>query len=237
MDISKTTVIIPTKNEEQNIISFLDSLPANIQLIVVDCSTDRTRELIQIRRPENTEVIFDESTIPAARQLGANTTAADWLIYSDADMNYDKAYFKELDEQTVSSKVGAIMGSKLSLKDYRWYYKMYSFSMRFFAWFGLPVGSGSNMIIRKAALEQIGGFDLSLTHSEDSDVLWRIRKAGWKVIFNGKLKVYETDHRRLQQGVLKKFIHGSLRAFFLITGINKKKVQQSDWGYWKNEKK
>ena len=88
------------------------------------------------------------------------------------------------------------------------------------------------MILKKEALDGVGGFDLSLSHSEDNDILWRIKQSGYKVIYRGNLKVYEMDHRRLEKGVFKKFIHGTLRAFYLITGINRKNVQKSYWGYW-----
>ncbi|KAA3609996.1 MAG: glycosyltransferase [Calditrichaeota bacterium] len=232
MNLKELTVIIPTKNEEKNIISFLDSLPKHLKLLVVDSSTDRTRELIQIQRPQNTEVFFEECNIPRARQIGADNASTEWLLYSDCDMIFDKMYFENLEKMEIREKLGEIMGGKHSLKKYKWYYRFYSFNMMFFSWFTIPVGSGSNMILRKKALQQIGGFDFSLSHSEDSDILWRIRKAGWKIKFNRNLKVYETDHRRLDAGMFKKFWHGGLRAFFLITGINKKSVQSSDWGYW-----
>jgi len=232
MNLKDITVIIPTKNEEKNIISFLESLPNHISLIVVDSSTDRTRELINIRRPQNTQIIFEECNIPKARQIGANSAVSEWLVYSDADMAFDASYFENLSKMNISEDTGVIMGGKHSKTKYRGYYNFYSFNMRIFAWLTIPVGSGSNMIIRKSALQQVGGFDLSLSHSEDSDILWRIRKSGWRAVFKGNLKVFESDHRRLEKGILKKMWHGSLRAFFLITGINRKNVQRSDWGYW-----
>ena len=233
MDLKEITVIIPTKNEEKNIISFLNSLPKHIKLIVVDSSTDRTRELIQIQRPQNTEVFFEDCNIPRARQIGANNASTKWLLYSDSDMVFDEDYFDHLEKMNLPDNLGEIMGGKHSKNKYKGYYYFYSFNMMLFSLFTIPIGSGSNMILRKEALMEIGGFDFSLSHSEDSDILWRVRKAGWKIKFNKKLKVYEMDHRRLDQGVFKKFWHGTLRAFFLITGINRKSVQRSDWGYWK----
>ncbi len=90
------------------------------------------------------------------------------------------------------------------------------------------------MVIKKDVLQQIGGFDLSLTAGEDSDILWRVKKAGWKVIYNGRLKVFETDHRRLENGVFRKIWLGGIRNLFLIIGGRfSQKVRKSDWGYWK----
>jgi len=233
MNLKNVTIIIPTKNEEKNIITFLDSLPNHIRLIVVDSSSDRTRELINIRRPQNTEIIYEECNIPRARQLGADTSAADWLIYSDADMVFDKDYFTNLEKIEPADNVGAIMGAKLSDDKYRWYYLIYSFNMMFFSWLNIPIGSGSNMIINKNTLSAIGGFDLHLSVSEDSDILWRIKTSGRKVIFSNTLKVFEIDHRRLDQGVFRKYWKSTLRLIFLMFGM-RKNLQQSDWGYWKN---
>ncbi|MCB0283697.1 MAG: glycosyltransferase [Calditrichaeota bacterium] len=235
MILSDVTLIIPTKNEEKNIQTFLSSLPSGIKLIVVDASTDRTRELINIQRPYNTHVMHELSTIPRARQSGADNAVTEWLLYSDADMSFDTKYFIELEKMAVSANVGAIMGAKKSKNKYRWYYFLYSNSIRIFSYLGIPIGSGSNMLLKKEALDAIGGFDFALTHSEDNDILMRIKKAGWHVIYNGKLRVYENDHRRLDQGVFKKFWHGTLRAFLLYTGILKERVRESDWGYWQKK--
>lgn len=232
MDLNNLTVIIPTKDEEKNIITFLDSIPVYIKLIVVDSSSDRTRELINIRRPDNTTILYEECNIPKARQSGADAASTDWLLYSDADMIFDPDYFNNLEKMEFKDTIGAVMGGKHSKNKYRWYYLAYSFGMMFFSWFTIPIGSGSNMILRKEALLAVDGFDFSLSHSEDSDILWRIRQAGWKVVFRNSLKVYEQDHRRLNKGVFKKFWHGTLRSVFLITGIKRDNVRKSDWGYW-----
>lgn len=232
MTLSDVTLIIPTKNEEKNIQTFLSSLPAALSLIIVDASDDRTRELINIQRPHNTHIIHEVSTIPQARQSGADNAVTTWLLYSDADMIFDANYFSELEKMPVAENVGAIMGAKKSKNKYRWYYFLYSNSIRLLSYAGIPIGSGSNMLLKKEALDAIGGFDFALTHSEDNDILMRIKKAGWRVIYNGKLTVYENDHRRLDRGVFRKFWHGTLRAFFLYTGILKERVRESDWGYW-----
>jgi glycosyltransferase involved in cell wall biosynthesis len=226
------TVVIPTKNEEKNIVTFLASLPESVKLIIVDSSTDNTREIIMENRPVNTQVIHKDCTIPVARQLGGEAAKTDWILYSDADMIFDDEYFDKLAELKVRSLTGALFGPKLSKKDYKLYYWHYTINMWFFGILTIPIGSGSNMIIRKKALLDVNGFDAALTHSEDTDILWRVRKGGWKVPFHFGIKVYEMDHRRLQKGVIKKMLHGGIRHFFLVTGIFKNKVRKSDWGYW-----
>ena len=235
MNLNDITVIIPTKNEARNIVTFLSNLPSDIPLIVVDSSDDETREVMQQQRPENTQIIFKKCTIPEARQTGVEAASSTWVLFSDADMCFDESYFSNLSGIKIPENTGAVMGGKHSNKDYKIYYRLYSYAIGIGAFFKFPLGSGSNMILRKKAVEQIGGFDFALTHSEDSDILIRIQKAGWRVVYNSSLKVYEMDHRRLDNGIFKKFSHGLLRSLLLFTGIKKDKVRQSDWGYWDNK--
>ena len=233
MDLNKVTVIIPVKNEEKNIITFLDSLPPHIKLIVVDSSTDRTRELINIRRPQNSEIIYEECNIAKARQTGADAAGGEWLLFSDADIIFDSVYFSNLEKITPADNCGAIIGPKLSQDRHRLYYQIYTLSMRLFSWINIPLGSGSNMLIKKNVLQETGGFDLQLAVSEDGDILWRIKKSGYKVIFKNSIKVFEVDHRRLDQGVFRKYWQSTLRLIFLMLGA-RKNLQKSDWGYWRN---
>jgi mycofactocin system glycosyltransferase len=37
------------------------------------------------------------------------------------------------------------------------------------------------LIVRRSALEEVGGFDASLRYGEDVDLVWRLRAAGWSV--------------------------------------------------------
>jgi len=226
------TVVIPARNEAKNIKAFLKSLPTDIPLIVVDSSDDKTPAIICGQRPLNTKLIEVECNIPQARQIGADAAQTPWILFSDADIIFDETYFDCLSEMNIQEKAGAIMGAKLSNEQYKLYLRLYSFSIGFYAKFGLPMGSGSNMLVRREAFLKTSGFDPKLSAGEDTYMLWQIKKTGYKVIYNGKLKVFETDHRRLQKGVFKKIFHGTSRALMLFSGIKSDKVRRSNWGYW-----
>jgi len=232
----RVTVIIPTRNEAGNIQTFLKSLPENISLIVVDSSNDDTVALIRAMRPQKTRIIEQRCNIPQARQLGAEAADTPWLLFSDADILFDHQYFEQLEAMTVHPKTGAIMGAKLSRDRYKIYLRLYSLSIGIYARFGLPMGSGSNMLIRREAFLKTSGFDPRLSAGEDTYMLWQVKRSGYKVIYNGKLRVYETDHRRLEKGIIRKIFHGTARALMLFSGIGKNSVRKSDWGYWQKEK-
>ena len=236
MRLEDLTVVVPTKNEARNIEAFLRSLHPDVRLVVVDASTDETRALIARIRPANTVVLEDPGNIPLARQRGADYAGTPWLLFTDADMVFGEGYFDAWRQTEVGEAVGAIQGAKLSADgDYATYYRLFSAGIGLLALFNLPAGSGSNMVIRKRALADAGGFDAALSANEDIAILWAVRRAGWRVVYRKALRVYERDHRRLRQGVLKKTLHSWTRSLMLMTGLGARWVRRSDWGYWKSK--
>ena len=232
MRLQDLTVVVPTKDEADNIGPFLDSLDDRVALVVVDASADDTREIIRRRRPDAV-VIEDQGTIPEARQIGLERAETEWVLFTDADMSFGPGYWRAWEALDVGDKVGAVQGAKLSADDaYKTYYRLFSLGIRVMSWLTVPAGSGSNMIHRRRALLDAGGFDPALTANEDIYALWSVRRAGWRVVYAGGLKVYERDHRRLDQGRFRKTVHGWIRPLMLFTGLGGDRVRQSSWGYW-----
>ncbi len=235
MRLDQLTVVVPTKDEAANIGPFLDSLHPDVALVVVDASADDTREIIRQRRP-SAVVIQDGGSIPEARQIGLEAAVTDWVLFTDADMSFGDDYWKGWQRLYLGTDVGAVQGAKLSADDdFKTYYKLFSLGIRIMSWIRVPAGSGSNMIFRRTALLDAGGFDPALTANEDIYALWSVRRAGWRVPFAGGLKVYERDHRRLEQGRLRKTLHGWVRPLMLMTGLGDDRVRQSSWGYWNDD--
>lgn len=60
--------------------------------------------------------------------------------------------------------------------------------------------SGSSMLLRREALEQVGGFDEAFfMYAEDADLCTRMREAGWDVVFTPELEVVH-DHGLTTRG-------------------------------------
>ncbi len=224
------TLVLPTRNEAANIGPFLAALPPSLRLIVVDASDDATPELVRRLRPRATQVIRSRAGIAEARQIGAEAAVTPWLLFSDADVSFGPGYFKRLSR--LPDLGDALYGPKRSQGRWQRYWWAFSQGQRLAQAIGIPAVSGSNLLVRRQALFAVGGFDRHLPCNEDSELGWRLARAGFDVRFEAGLVVHERDHRRLDRGALRKTAHNLLRCALLYTDLLPQRLRASDWGYW-----
>ncbi len=225
----EVTLIVPTRNEAHNVERLLSSVPRGLQVVVVDASTDATPEIVRGLLAPGSVLLREQSNVSAARQRGATLASRDWLLFTDADVVFPDDYFLRLAAQ---AECDAVYGPKLSQDRYGWYYRLVAVGQRLCHRCGVPAASGSNLLVRRRAFEQLGGFDLTLSCNEDSEILWRVKRAGFNVAFDPRLVVYATDHRRLERGLWRKTYHSLLRCTLLYHDLLPQRWRAHDWGYW-----
>ena len=89
------------------------------------------------------------------------------------------------------------------------------------------------MLVRRRALLETGGFDLNLVCNEDSELMYRIHRHGYRVVYQRYLKVFEFDHRRLDGGMARKTLHSLTRCALLFFNLMPDALRKHDWGYWR----
>jgi cellulose synthase/poly-beta-1,6-N-acetylglucosamine synthase-like glycosyltransferase len=175
-------------------------------------------------------VLHRPATVAEARQLGAEAASTRWLLFTDADVRFAPDYFARL--AGLGGDAGAIYGAKRSSGDFANYYAWFVWGQRLLHGMGVAAASGSNMLVRSDAFAAAGGFDLSLSCNEDSELVWRVKRAGYPVDFVPELSVYETDHRRLRLGVVRKTGHSLIRCAMLYLNLMPSRWRKGDWSYW-----
>ncbi len=229
IQLSDITIVLPTRNESRNIRNFLNSIPYNVNLVVVDASEDATADIVSSVRPDYTKVIRHPGTVTEARRIGADVATTSWLLFTDADIVFSREYFRNIENL---EEYDLIYGPKLSLDRFRAYYQWFAYGQRLIHALGVPAASGSNCIIGKGVYERSGGFDTGLTCNEDSELAWRIGRMGYKSYFTFDLVVYAGDHRRLERGIIRKTLHSITRCTALYFNLIPDEWKSSDWGYW-----
>jgi glycosyltransferase involved in cell wall biosynthesis len=213
----RISVIVPVRNNEDTIAPVLQALlnqdQENYEVIVVDgSSTDQTRD-IAARYP--VKILVEEGKGPNyARNLGVQNASGEIVAFIDGDCKPDKGWLKALVENFASPETGCV-GGTIAVWNGESYLARYGF------WAKIPVMPrfesrmtqhinrfnelpvSANMAVKKEVFAKVGLFDTVFRGGfEETDLLWRIVKAGYKIIADPKAIVYHR-HRTTLKGLLK----------------------------------
>jgi cellulose synthase/poly-beta-1,6-N-acetylglucosamine synthase-like glycosyltransferase len=199
------SILVPARNEEKHLPALLSSLSKldypeeKLQILLVDDqSSDGTSEIMKTWCDRPSRTFFSLQATDSFR-FNANGKAnalsfleqkaqGEFLFFTDADCQVNPNWIKE-GIASMRPEVGLLMGVT-QVKGDDFLSKMQEIDW----WFtqgvikiatdlGLPTtGMGNNMVIRREALERVGGFShLPFCLTEDLEISRSIRRAGYKL--------------------------------------------------------
>jgi cellulose synthase/poly-beta-1,6-N-acetylglucosamine synthase-like glycosyltransferase len=199
-----------------------------VEIIVVNnASSDRT---LQVAMGFKGVRVVDEPRkgLTFARQAGFAASTGELIANVDSDSRLTPGWVQTVLKEFASEpKLVALSGPFI-------YYDMspsQRFSVQIFyliaylvyavnRWV-LRAGSmvqGGNFVLRRTALEKIGGFDTSISfYGEDTDIARRMNQVG-KVKFTFKLKMLSSARRLKKEGTLRIALRYTINYFWTIFG-------------------
>ena len=170
----KITIVVPCKNEENYISHLLMHLRqqsiGDTRIIIADCSTDKTREVIEIMKGELNVEIIEGGPVSFAKNNGARLVTTPYILFIDADVRFFKDTVIRDAVNIIESKNLDLIG--LSIKCYDRdpraklgfvIFNTINHALKFFS----PFAVGAFMLTRRDRFEEFGGFPEQMSTSED----------------------------------------------------------------------
>ena len=170
----KITIVVPCKNEENYIHHLLDSLRSqnigDTRVIIADCSTDNTRQVIQDNCHRLNVEIINGGPVSVAKNNGARLVTTPYILFIDADVRFFKSTVIQDAVDKIESMNLDLVGLNIKCydKDIRakigfTTFNIINHTLKYFS----PFAVGAFMLTRRDKFEEFGGFPEKFSTSED----------------------------------------------------------------------
>lgn len=187
------TIIIPVKNDARRLARCLEaiasnSMEASTQVLVADNgSTDDSAAVAAAAGAR--VLVLPDLRVSELRNAAAREAETEFLAFVDADHEVVPTWIAAAAAAMAPERVGAAGALYSTPPGSTWVQRVYGLLRGRSEGQG-PVswlGSG-NMVVRRSAFQQVGGFDATLEACEDVDLCRRLRAAGWTIMGDERLR-------------------------------------------------
>jgi glycosyltransferase involved in cell wall biosynthesis len=166
--------VVPCKNEENYIHHLLNALReqniGDTRIIIADCSTDNTRQVIKDNSHDLNVEIIDGGPVSIAKNNGARLVATPYILFIDADVRFFKNNVIQDAVDTIELKNLDLVGLNIKCYDRDMraiigftLFNTINHTLKFFS----PFAVGAFMLTRRDRFEEYGGFPEQFATSED----------------------------------------------------------------------
>ena len=223
----KVTIVVPCKNEENYIQHLLEHLKnqniGNTKVIIADCSTDNTRQVIKDNSPSLNVKIIEGGPVSFAKNNGAKLVNTPYILFIDADVRFFKNTVIHDTVNEIVSKNLDLVG--LNVKCYEndkraiigfTLFNIVNHILKFFS----PFAIGAFMLTRRDRFEEFGGFPEKTTTSEDYFLSRMYSPKKFKIVNH----YFGQDSRRFKK----------MGYFGMATYLIKNFINRNNKEYWDN---
>ena len=240
----KIGFVILTRNSERTLNECLKKLSEiedsiDKEVIIVDGgSTDRTLEIVkQYEKKLNIKILSDQGRgLGYARDIGWRSSSSDYIVMLDSDVIISKEFLTEaIKILEKDESLGAVSAKLKPISlDKGWFGKFQEKNLAIYLHHLDPPYPAEAIalhtactVFKRKVLEKVGGFDEFFNLAkEDSDVSYRIKKAGYKLSYLNyyvthleRARIIKTNFRYGRSYVLISKKHGDVEKLWRLKNI------------------
>lgn len=242
-ELPLVSIVIPMYNEERNIARCIRSIqqqdypPEKIEIIVVDgMSKDNSPEIVAGlgKSDERIRLLTNpKRKTPSSLNVGIKAASGEVVIILGAHTEIEKNFVSQNIRLMAEKNVKCTGGTQINVGE--------TFMQRAIGYaMGHPFGLASapyrygkkekfvDTVVyaayRKELFDEIGYFDEDLFISEDAELNWRIRQAGYKIFYSPSIVSYYYPRKTIKQLAIQLFRYGILRVNVIKKHLNAIKI-------------
>lgn len=221
----RVTIIVPfagIQNEGVVLLKHLRALERERadRVLIVDNSPDARpgRFLGQGAIDIDVLIAGGERSSYYARNRGVLATQSEWILFMDADCQPAPDLLKHYFGRAIAEDVGIIVGEVEPAEGGGEITAQFAARRRHLNQGDSlaaprPFGATANLMVRRRAWEEAGGFSEGIRSAGDQDFCWRVTAAGWKLAYR-KEAVVRHLHRTTVEGLARQWLrYGAGRSW------------------------
>ena len=185
----------------------LDTRPDDELIVADNSSTAPPMPLIKLEDEATARIVPapGEASASHSRNVGAAAANNDWILFLDSDVIAPADLLASFFSEPIGERIGAMTGDIAGIPDTRTLAARYGTARNFLGQRShvnnpvRPRASSANLLVRRAAFEQVGGYTEGIWAGEDTDFTWRLQDAGWTLAFNDRAVVQHAYRERLSE--------------------------------------
>jgi len=233
---STVTIVVPTKNESENLPNLLTSLSRqdyphlpDTKVFVADAnSTDETGRVALSFRDWLDVHLIPGGLPSVGRNAGARLANTPYVLFVDADIELPDTTLLRRAIVKMERRGLHCLTTNIWCPDGRWPDNVLYFGNNLFQYastLAMPFSTGMFMLFDKAKFDELGGFDENVHYAEDYLLSKRVSPRRFGIV-SGKV---HTSNRRFR-----KMGHARIASMFLCTALNSwnREYFLRDHQYW-----
>jgi glycosyltransferase involved in cell wall biosynthesis len=232
------SVVVIGRNEGQRLARCFESI-ARIktvgvkEVIYVDsASTDSSAELASRYGALSITIHPERPTAAVARNTGWRRAASDLILFLDGDTVLHSDFPRvAYDALSMDESIAAVWGHRREMHPERSFFNR----VLDLDWIyppGLSEFCGGDVLMRRIALVETGGFDDGLIAGEEPELCRRIRARGFKILhIDEPMTLHDLDIKHWSQ-----YLKRAIRAGYAYAEISGR-FRDSDEAFWSSEKR